>query len=390
VIIFRYLSKEVLHTLVAITAILLLVFLSNLFVRYLGYAAKGNIPVGLVLKLVAIQIPYLLGLLLPLGFFIAVLLAYGRLYVDSEMTVLLACGMSRLRLINMTVALAAILSSLIAGMTFWMIPHLLTYRNNLMAQAREDAATQVLFPGTFQQLNDGAQVVYVESLDDKRNHARNLFLVSGSDETTHEITQRNSDMKPGLTSGPTLISAARAYRLTEPEKHAQYAVLEDGYRYVGLPGRLDYSITQFATLGFRLNQRVIEPSDREENLPTSQLWKDYGKSPKYGAEIQWRIAMPVAAIVLAFLGVALSKINPRKGKYAQLLPATAVAIIYANLLFVARNAIRSENISAEWGMWYVHLVFLTLAIVLLKRERIYRYYRRLVMRLFPLSQQDAS
>ncbi len=369
-IIFRYLSREVLHTLIAISAILLLIFLSNLFVRYLGYAADGSIPMGLVLKIVAIQIPYLLSLLLPLGFFIAILLAYGRLYADSEMTVLFACGMSRGRLIQITMVMALILALIVAVMMFWMVPRLLTYRNHLIAQAHEDVETQLLFPGSFQQMNRGAQVVYVESLNGKRNRARNVFVAMRSQEVPasdmNVLTQKQSEWE--------VISAQSARRQIDPKQHAQYIVLNDGYRYVGTPGDMDYSITQFATFGLRVNRKVATPSQHEKSLPTGKLLADYQHNDRYAAEIQWRIAMPVATFVLALLGVALSRIDPRKGKYAQLLPSAAVAIIYANLLFVARNWIHTGHVSPFWGIWWVHLSFFMIAVALLHGRH---YYARL-------------
>lgn len=383
-IIFRYLSKEVLHTLTAISAILLLVFLSNLFVRYLSYAANSGIPLSVVMKLVLIQVPYLLGLLLPLGFFIALLLAYGRLYADSEMTVLFACGMGKAQLVRMSVCMAGILSVIVALMTFWMIPHLLTYRNNLMAQATEDAGAQILFPGNFQQLNNGKEVIYVESLDNTHQHALNVFLA---------LHQSSDTSSTGLmsTNGAewTIASAQRAYRQTDPKNHTQYAILKDGYRYVGTPGHRNYSITKFDTFAYRLNQRTAAPSQKEENLPTSKLWYQYHERRRYAAEIQWRLAMPIATLVLAFLGVAMSKIDPRKGKYTQLLPATGIAIVYANLLFVARNTIRSGSMPPFWGIAWVHLVFLAIAILLLwQRDRAYRYIQRGLDRLSRLCLKD--
>ena len=371
-IIFRYLSKEVLHTLMAISAILLLVFLSNLFVRYLSYAANSGIPLSLVIKLVLIQVPYLLGLLLPLGFFIALLLAYGRLYADSEMTVLFACGMSKAKLVRMTVLMACVLSLIVGLMTFWMIPHLLAYRNNLMAQATEDAGAQILFPGNFQQLNGGKQVVYVESLDSTHQHALNIFLALHDDNKAAQ-----TDLVGTKQSEWTIASAKRAYRQTNPKEHTQYAILKDGYRYVGTPGEVNYSITKFDTFAYRLNQKIAAPSQKEENLPTSTLWHQYHQKRGYAAEIQWRLAMPIATLVLAFLGVAMSKIDPRKGKYTQLLPATAIAIVYANLLFFERSGIRSGHISPFWGIAWVHIVFLAIGILLLwQRDRAYAYLQR--------------
>ena len=90
-ILFRYLAKEVGTTLIALTSILILIFMSNQMILYLNGAANGRIPGGLVLKLMMLELPNLLCLLLPLGFYFSILVAYGRLYADSEMVVLQAC-----------------------------------------------------------------------------------------------------------------------------------------------------------------------------------------------------------------------------------------------------------------------------------------------------------
>jgi len=86
-IILRYFAKEVISTLSALTSILLLVFLSNQFVHYLMRAAEGQFPGWLVMQLMMLEIPNLLGLLLPLGLFMAILLSYGRLFCLSAMAV---------------------------------------------------------------------------------------------------------------------------------------------------------------------------------------------------------------------------------------------------------------------------------------------------------------
>lgn len=372
-IIFRYLAKEILHTVMAISAILLLVFFSNLVIRFLSRAADGSIPMELVASIVAIQIPYIFSLLLPLAFFIALLLAYGRMYADSEMTVLLACGMSRAQLIRMTLIIALIISSIVALLMLWVVPNLLAYRNHLLQQAREDVETQLLFPGSFQQINHGAQVVYVEALNSKRNHARNVFAAMHS----QDLPAGDLDLFSQKQSEWTVVSAARAERYNDQEKHAQYVELKKGYRYLGTPGTEEYKVTQFDIFGFRTNRKIIGPSHSENSQPTTLLLANYWKNSRNAAELQWRIAMPVATMVLAFLGVALSRVDPRKGKYAQLLPAVTIAIIYANLLFAARSWIRSGSMPPFWGIWWIHAMFFILAIILLYRQYSYRIIRQM-------------
>ena len=86
-ILVRYFVKEVLMTLLVLTIILLTIFLSNQFVHYLSRSASGQFPGMAVLQLILLDVPNLLGFLLPLGFFITLLLVYTRMYAENEMTV---------------------------------------------------------------------------------------------------------------------------------------------------------------------------------------------------------------------------------------------------------------------------------------------------------------
>ena len=80
--------------------------MSNQLVHYLHSAAIGKITARVVLWLIWLQMPNLLSVLLPLSLFLTILLVYGRMYADSEMTVLFACGVSRAKLMRIAGAIA--------------------------------------------------------------------------------------------------------------------------------------------------------------------------------------------------------------------------------------------------------------------------------------------
>ena len=101
-IIFRYLSRDLLITSLAVSAILLTIFLSGKFSDYLDDAAQGKLAVDVLFTIIAYRMPNLLELILPLGFYLAILLAYGRMYIESEMVVLSATGMSQWQLVRIT------------------------------------------------------------------------------------------------------------------------------------------------------------------------------------------------------------------------------------------------------------------------------------------------
>ena len=105
-IIARYLHREILRSTLVITGILLLIFICNQFVRYLSDAAIGRLTGHAVLEMMLIQVPLLAGFMLPLGFFLGLLLSCGRLYAEREMTILSSCGVSQWQLVKMTMKVA--------------------------------------------------------------------------------------------------------------------------------------------------------------------------------------------------------------------------------------------------------------------------------------------
>ena len=70
-IIFRYLTRQVMVSMVAVSGILLLVFMSGRFLKYLAGAAEGKIAPGVLFEIMAYRFPGFLELILPLGLFMA-------------------------------------------------------------------------------------------------------------------------------------------------------------------------------------------------------------------------------------------------------------------------------------------------------------------------------
>lgn len=94
-IIIRYLARETLKSQIAILFILMLIFFSQKLVEILGAAVEGNIPTNLVVSLLWLGIPEMAQLILPLSLFLGLLMTYSKLYVESEITVMNACGIGK-------------------------------------------------------------------------------------------------------------------------------------------------------------------------------------------------------------------------------------------------------------------------------------------------------
>lgn len=343
-IIKRYITREVLTTLLAVVAVLMLAFLSQQIVRYLNFIVVGKIPTDVLLEMVSFEVPYLLAMLLPLALYLGILLTYGRLYSENEMAIMQMNGFASRQLLRLTAMIALAVSGFVLALMLWVNPSVSAKRQEVMAS---DGATlhlvQTMIPGRFQVSPDGKQVMYVEKLSLDRERAENVFMA-----------QEKKDPADPDKSLWMLVYADQGYQATDKATADPFFVTKDGFRYEGVPGENDYTIIQYKKYAVRIGQTGSHVTHLEdEALTTSALWDDY-QNPQRAAEFQWRFSVAISVFLLALLAVPLSAVKPRKGRYIMLLPAVLVYIVYINVLFIARHWVDQGSVPVAIGMWWVH------------------------------------
>ncbi len=349
-VIFRYLAKEIFVSLLALTSIILLIFLSNQFVQYLGRAASGNLPVAVVFKLMALEIPNLLGLLLPLGFYISALIGYGRLYAENEMMVLHACGYSQRHLMLHTLGFALGVAIVVALLVFNLNPIIATGRAELIRAQGVSTLIKTIMPERFREVSGGRRVFYVEELDGEHHRAKNIFLVDRGE-------RKASDWKVlWAKQGQTKINGIDGGEILS---------LEHGRLYDGSPGEADFQVYQFERLETKLAKPEVDLLSDVRTLPTSKLWPYNNPDKIKASELHWRISVPVMVLVLAMLVIPLSQVNPRQGKFAKLIPAILIYTLYANMMFIGRDWLRKGVVPVWLGLWWLHGILLLLALGLI-------------------------
>lgn len=359
-IISRYLIKDVFSALFAVSFVMLLIFLSNQLIRYLKYAANGKIAAGVVMQLMGLEIPYLLVLLLPLGLFLGIIFAYGRLYAENEMRVMQACGFSTKKLMMVTGACGIFVALIVMALAFWVNPYLAAEKDKLIKKsAAAENILDVLIPGRFQVSSDDSRVVYVEHIDKQRKGANNIFIAE----------QKKPILGTNNASSWSVLSASKGYQIRDGVTKDRFVVATDGYRYEGTPGQNEYKIIQFNKYAVRLADQVMGSEHLvEETLSTTHLWETY-HDRKNAAELQWRYSMPLSALLLATLAIPLSYVRPRQSRYANIFPALLIYIIYLNLLFLVRDRIERNLLLPSYvGLWMVHALLMIVIFVVYKLQ----------------------
>jgi lipopolysaccharide export system permease protein len=344
----RYVLREVATALAGVTVVLLAILVSYQLARILGIAADRGFPHDIVFALIGLTTLENLMVLVPISMLLAAMLALGRLYHESEMAAVRACGIGPERLYLPVYALAVPLAIALGWLTFVVGPEARNGAEELRGRGMRDAQFGLLAPGVFRTYADGKAVFYAEEsgADGRLIH---VFMQHLAGERVEVATAAWAEQKV-LQGGRT-----------------QIVVLHDGERIEGVPGQPGFRRIRFAEHGIP----VVVPEAGEgrtvpERKPTAQL---LGSSALVDvAELQRRVSLPIMVLVLALIAVPLSALRPREGRYARVAIAILIYFLYANLVSAAQVWIEKGRIPPAIGTWWVHALFVTLGLVLLHRQ----------------------
>ncbi|MDR0528902.1 MAG: LPS export ABC transporter permease LptF [Zoogloeaceae bacterium] len=301
------------------------ILVSTQLVRLLNEAAGGKLAPDAVLALLGFSALNYLPALLSLSLFMAVLLPLSRAYRDSEMAVWFSSGLSLFAWIRPVARFALPIVLVITALSLFISPwgasRSAQYRNQVEAKN----ASMPISPGVFREVSHGARgdrVVFVEKLAEEGVAAEgevfsNIFVSS-------------------FQEGRLGVVMADSGRQEIMENGDRFLMLERGQRYEVEAGLPNFRVMNFERYGVRIEEARAEATDESPRmLPLWQLsWR--GDDPRQAGELLWRFGQPVAALLLAFLAVPLSFVNPRSGRSMNMLLALVIFTLYNNLLSVSQ------------------------------------------------------
>ncbi|MDM1757954.1 MULTISPECIES: LPS export ABC transporter permease LptF [Acinetobacter] len=341
-IIRRYLVKQVVSTSLVVVALLTLIMMGGRLIKYFGVAAQGRLDATILFSIIGYRLPEFLTLILPLGFFIGLMLVFGRLYVDHEMAVLNGSGVSKIQLARLLIPLTVVYLVVQSVLMIWMSPWGIREYEKLVSTQAVRTGFDLVRPKEF--ISSGPYTIYAGSLSDDRKNLKDIFFYQRAEKAG----------KPDV-----MILAKEATRVEVADDTANVVDLLQGRRYEIYPGRPEYTQAEFQSYRLRLenDKEAKFESNEVEALPFSKLLKNTA-DPVISSELGWRIFVPFSMIVALMLATALSEVSPRQGRYLKLFPAL---LIFASLI-VALMAIKTRISKDEIGMWAYPAVLLFYAI----------------------------
>ncbi len=345
----RYLILEILKSSSATILILFVILMSNTLGRALADVSDGDIPLEALFPVFLGQSVQILSLLLPLGFFLGVVFAFGRFYKDHELTVLHACGYGYKQLYGTVLLVMIPLVFITASCSIWLSAEALQRAKNIVDVEKDIHEFESLKVGQFNLSKDKKRVFFMQSMSDDKLEIQDII-----------ITQK------GLQSD-VLETAKHGKHKLDEKTGDLFLELGQGVRYEGKAGTVDYKIIEFDKHGILLEKNQAKISALK---PVEKYFSQIQKSTKRRDQVEylWRINVPIILIVLGLLAVPLSYVSPRQGRYGRIGQALLVFVVYLNLLGFSKGAMERGSLPLWLNFWWVHLLFISLTLMLLKQR----------------------
>ena len=332
-------------------AVLLGIIVVSQLIRLLSEAVSGLVAVDGVLALLGFSAMNYLPVLLSISLFISILLTLSRCYRDSEMVVWFSSGIGLTSWIRPVLWYALPVVGLIALLSLVLSPWALRKADEFKSklESRNDVTSAT--PGMFRESKQSGRVYFIENVSPGSNRVGNIFV------------QSEQNGKIGT------MAAQQGVQETVPNGD-RFLVLLNGTRYEGTPGQRDYRIVEFERYAMRIDDlpaKQAEPQVR--SMSTPELWRS---STTWDiSELEWRIGLPISAVLLALLAIPLGYVNPRAGRSLNLILAIVLYMLYSNMISVTNTWVGQGKLSPGIGLWGIHAAMLTVVVLM--------FYRRMTL-----------
>lgn len=344
--------RSLLHELITTAVGSLLILVSIVIAQRAGYllqlAANGALPNDAITTMLGFNMVKFMPMLLSLTLFLSILMTLTRWYRDSEMVVWFSSGLSITSFIRPILSFSIPVVVLISILSLFVMPWATNKGENYKTQLENRDELSAISPGTFKESSNAERVYFIESFDSLGSLVKNIFVQS-----LHQ-------QKLGI------IVAAKGSRYVE-KNGDNFLVMNNGTRYQGVRDTKEFSTTSFEKYSVRLETAEVKQKPVQTISKSSKELLE-NKDNANNAELQWRLAIPISALILAFLAIPLSALDPRSGRSINFVLAIVIYIIYNNMLSIMQAWVAQGKLNASIGLWPVHFAFSAMAV--------YLFYRR--------------
>ncbi|MBI1181782.1 MAG: LptF/LptG family permease [Alphaproteobacteria bacterium] len=298
-----YILRQVMTPLLMTVGLSAMLLLLEKMLRLFDLVANQGGPVGVVFRMLGNLIPQYIGLALPLGFLLGVLLAFRKLASSSELEALQSSGMSLLRLMRGPICLSFVLMVINLALLGYIQPRSFYTYQSLMFDLTSGAFGTSIKPGEYNDLGNGF-TLRIEKAYDGGQRLEGIFA---------------QKERPG--GKVTTITAREGSFLATPDGRTVLMRLRDGVIVDVDPKKPAPRVFSFKQHDYPFEMPQIEEfrarGDKERELTLPELWSEAHTSTKakqvrvYTSAFIDRLLRSLTILVLPFMAVGLG-VGPKR------------------------------------------------------------------------------
>lgn len=372
---YRYIFSEITRPFMGGVIFFLFVLLMFQVVRLADFFVIHNISIKTILILMSYLSLSFAPIVIPISFLLAVLLGFGRLSADAEVTAMRASGMSVYSLAVPAMFLGFLLVLLMLVSNFYFVPWANRMFRYELFRISNTKAIATIHEGTF---TEGFfdLVVYADSTDSKKNTMERV-LIYDERKPTDPITvvakhgllmgnYQDVDGAPGvllrLFDGnlQRVTPAKTEFELVEFKSYDVFLKIETG-KFSGIekPKSLDIGDLKAKILS-------LDADIRGNRFPDmmNQVRSDYNQ---HVVEYWKRFALSISCFVFAIMGVAFGVVRTRTVRSNSFLICLLVLLFYWGIYTAGESMATEGKIPASVGVWSANVILFIISVYSLRR-----------------------
>lgn len=310
-----------------------------------------------VAYLFALIMPSALIFTLPMGALVGILIALSRLSSDGEVIGMRAAGAPARRLLFPVMTFATIALAMTAACSLWLTPWSIRETNRVINRLATEEVTADIQPRVFQEQFPNSILYVADVIPGPVERWRGVFLAD----------LRESEGQP--VEGPKITLAREAVAIPDVKNNRIQLHMTDSSTHQAGAGGVYYSTSApRADQGLQAARSGEVRTGRPySEMDTGPLFREARRSREAAVELNRRLALPFACVLMALVGVPLGVSSRKSGKSSAFVITVFLAFLYYMGLVSLTRLAGQGTLPVIPAVWAPNILFAAVGAVLLVR-----------------------
>lgn len=331
------------------------IFLIDALVEMMENIIVKNVPIKDVLSLISYYFPPVLVQTIPMGLLLGIMISYGKLSGNSEIIALESMGISMTRFLRPALVLGILTMGFVFFLEEKVVPGSYT-KFGILSKAIAYRKPAIKIEEKVFVEGIGDYNIYINKMDNELNEAKNLIVFKKESDTP--FPEIIISKKAKWEKSDMVLENANFYNInSNGEKELSGSFEKQSIPINTFFGKFNINNKNKSSMSItELRKEIIKRKKKKMN------------SLSYEIEYQQKLAIPISALILSFLGVLLSVKNNRNGKGVSFGISLVIIFFYIMGVNFGRLLIYNEVLPPIIGMWYPNFLLLLLSLILFYKQ----------------------